>query len=451
MDQVIIGVDPHKLSVTIEARDNREILRATGRFGTDTRSYHQLLKVARQWPERTWAVEGANGIGRPLAQRLLADGERVLDVPAKLAARARVFDTGQGRKTDATDAHAVVMVALRDKGLRELRIDPELMVLRMLCDRRDELSRARAQALNRMHRLFLELLPGGAPVKKSVSQYQVLLATVRPRDLAGKTRRRMAAEELDDLHRLDAKLKAMKAELKAAVQATGSHLMDIHGIGPASAARILADVGDIARFPDRGHFASWTGTAPIDASSGQHLRHRLPRAGNRRLNHVLYMAGIVQLRHDTPGRAYYRRKRAAGKTSMEAMRCLRRRLSDAVYRQLVTDAAAQDASPGGHSGATLSSSAAGLPPDTGTSDQPLPGPAPKTLPPPPEELKIPAAPAAATSRRRARGVNVAPHRTNDVDTDQRRRTLDSPGTAHLTNPFIEGSQKRAFTLSAGDA
>ena len=166
-------------------------------------------------------MEGANGIGRPLAQRLLASGERVLDVPAKLAARARVFDTGQGRKTDATDAHAIVMVALRDKGLREVSTDPELMVLRMLCDRRDELSRARAQALNRLHRLFLDLLPGGAPVKKSVSQYQALLATVRPRDLAGKTRRRMAAEELEDLHRLDAKLKAMKAELKAAVQATG--------------------------------------------------------------------------------------------------------------------------------------------------------------------------------------------------------------------------------------
>jgi transposase len=194
------------------------------------------------------------------------------------------------------------MVALRDKRLRELRTDPELMVLRMLCDRRDELSRARAQALNRMHRLFLELLPGGAPVKKSVSQYQALLATVRPRDLAGKTRRRMAAEELEDLHRLDAKLKAMKAELKTAVLASGSHLMDIHGIGPAGAARILADVGDIARFPDRGHFASWIGTAPIDASSGQHLRHRLARAGNRRLNHVLYMAGIVQLRYDTAGR-----------------------------------------------------------------------------------------------------------------------------------------------------
>jgi transposase len=406
MDRVIIGVDPHKLSVTIEARDNREILRATGRFATDARSYRQLLEVARQWPERIWAVEGANGIGRPVTQRLLASGERVLDVPAKLAARARVFDTGQGRKTDATDAHAIVMVALRDKGLREVSTDPELMVLRMLCDRRDELSRARAQALNRMHRLFLGLLPGGAPVKKSVSQYQVLLATVRPRDLAGKTCRRMAAEELEDLHRLDAKLKSMKAELKAAVLAMGSHLMDIHGIGPAGAARILADVGDVARFPDRNHFASWTGTAPIDASSGQHLRHRLSRAGNRRLNHVLYMAGIVQLRNDTAGRAYYRRKLAAGKTSMEAMRCLRRRLSDAVYRQLAADALVQEeAGPGGHPGASLISSAAGQSPDTGTSDQPLPGPAPQTLPPAPETPKA-MAPAAAATRRCARGVKV---------------------------------------------
>ena len=103
----------------------------------------------------------------------------------------------------------------------------------------------------------------------------------------------MAAEELAGLARFDARLKAMKAELKAAVQASGSHLMDIHGIGPAGAARILADVGDVARFPDRNHFASPAGTAPIDASSGEHTRHRLSRAGNRRLNHVLYMAGIA--------------------------------------------------------------------------------------------------------------------------------------------------------------
>jgi transposase len=180
VDKVIIGAGPHKLPVTSGARDSREILRATGRFGTDTRGYRLLLAYARQWPQRVWALEGANGIGRPLAQRLLADGERVLDVPAKLAARARVFDTGQGRKAGATGAHAIVMVALRDKGLRELAADPQLAVLRLLCDRRDEISRARAQALNRMHRLFLELIPGGAPVKKSTSQYKTLLATGAP-------------------------------------------------------------------------------------------------------------------------------------------------------------------------------------------------------------------------------------------------------------------------------
>jgi transposase len=177
-----------------------------------------------------------------------------------------------------------------------------------------------------------ELIPGGIPVKKSVPQYQAMLSAmltgVRPRDQVRATLRRLAAEQLTDLVRLDVRLKALKTELKQAVLVSGSHLMDLHGIGPAGAARILADVGDVRRFPDRNHFASWTGTAPIDASSGQQIRHRLSRAGNRRMNHVLYIAAFVQLRHDTTGRAYYRRKLAAGKTPMEAMRCLKRRLSD---------------------------------------------------------------------------------------------------------------------------
>ena len=426
MDRVIIGVDPHKLSVTIEARDNREILRATGRFGTDTRSYRQLLKVARQWPQRIWAVEGANGIGRPLAQRLLADGERVLDVPAKLAARARVFDTGQGRKTDAADAHAIVMVALRDKGLRELRIDPELTVLRMLCDRRDELSRARAQALNRLHRLFLGLLAGGAPVKKSASQYKALLATVRPRDLAGKTCRRMAAEELEDLERLDVKLKAMKAELKAAVQATGSHLMDIHGIGPAGAARILADVGDIARFPDRGHFASWNGTAPSMPPAGSTPGTGSPGPGTAGSTTCSTWPGSSSSATTPPAVPTTGASSSSPRPPWKRCARLRRRLSDAVYRQLVTDAAtrraARQASPGEPSGA-----------DTAVQRQPA-----RLSPRGPGSCHI------TTARRRCQ--RGAPHWTNDVDTDQRRRTLDSSGTAHLTNPFIEGSHERAFSV-----
>src|SRR5918993_597043 len=155
MDLVMIGVDPHRRSVTLEARDRREVLRATGSFPTSTAGYRQMRRYAAQWPARLWAVEGANGVGRPLAQRLLADGERVLDVPAKLAARVRVFDTGQGRKTDATDAHSIALVALRTRGLRQLSVDGELVALRLLADRRDELSRLRAQTVNRLHRLLI--------------------------------------------------------------------------------------------------------------------------------------------------------------------------------------------------------------------------------------------------------------------------------------------------------
>jgi len=277
-DVVVIGVDPHKASVTLEARDTREILRASGTFPTTTPGYRAMIQVARQWPRRIWAVEGARGVGRALVARLLAGGERVVDVPAKLSARTRVFDTGHGRKTDAHDAHAIVMVALRDHRLREVVIDEDLEVLRLLVDRRDELAAARTQALNRAHRLFAELVPGGAPTKKSVTQYQALLAGIRPRDGAGRVRRRMLAEELTEARRLEVRVKEITAEIKAAVLARGSHLMDLPGIGPAGAGRILADVGNVARFPSRHHFASWTGTAPIDASSGAHQRHRLPIA-----------------------------------------------------------------------------------------------------------------------------------------------------------------------------
>jgi len=413
MGRVVIGTDPHKRSATIEVRDEREVLLATGRFGMDRAGYRQLLGYVRQWPARVWAVEGANGAGRPLAARLLADGETVWDVPAKLAARVRVFDTGHGRKTDATDAHSIAMVALRTRGLRQLAADEDLAVLRLLADRRDELSHSRTRTLNRLHRLLAELVGGGAPRHLSVLQAKAMLATVRPRDAAGRTRRALAAELIGELEGLDGKLKALKRRLADAVTAAGSGLMDVYGIGPAGAARILADVGDVARFTDRNRFASWTGTAPIDASSGEQIRHRLSRAGNRRMNHVLYIAAVVQIRHDTPGRAYYRRKLTEGKTPLEALRCLRRRLSDVVYRQLVADAAnanqddQDEASPGGQRGATTTQpSAAGPTPNTGTSDKPQPGPAPATLPADQAGLEPPPASAATTTRRRDRGVNL---------------------------------------------
>jgi transposase len=381
---VVIGMDPHKRSATIEIINDREQVLGQGRFTTDTDGYRQMLAMARRWPDRIWAVEGCNGIGKHLAQRLVADGETVLDVPAKLAARARVFSTGQGRKTDATDAHSVAVVGLRSPGLTHVRIDDHLVALRLLVDRRDELGIARTNTVNRLHRLLLELLPGGAKKFLSAQQARALLASIRPRDVVGKTRRQLASELITELATIDRKIKAADVQLRGLLDETGTGLLGLYGIGPSSAARILGDIGDISRFASRNHFASWNGTAPIDASSGDHRRHRLSRAGNRRINRVLHIMAIVQLRNDTEGRAYYRRKLADGKTPREALRCLKRRLSDTVYKQLVTDARGTDsrstkAGPEGHPGATLTSSAADPTPTAGSSDQSLPGPAHRRL------------------------------------------------------------------------
>jgi transposase len=376
MGAVVIGMDPHKRSATIEVMDGDEAILGGGRYATDVAGYQAMLAFGQQFGERTWAIEGCNGIGKHIANRLLADGEQVVDVPPKLSARTRVFATGQGRKTDATDAHSVALVGTRMSGLRPVVNDEQLAVLRILVDRRRSLGQDHTRMISQLHRLLLELIPGGAKTSLSAAQAKVLLGKIRPRDTAGKTRRRVAAELIADLERVYDRKKAANKELNALLKETGTTLTQLHGIGPSGATRLLVEVGDITRFPTRAHFASWTGTAPIDASSGDHVRHRLSRGGNRQINHVLHIMATVQLRNPTEGRAYYDRKTAAGKSSMEAMRCLKRRLSDIVYRQLIVDAIRPSKTgPGGHSGATLDSSAVDSNPDIDASEKSLPGPA----------------------------------------------------------------------------
>jgi hypothetical protein len=220
--QVIIGMDPHKRSATIEIIDDRETVLAAGRFGTDRDGYQEMLALGWRYPERIWAVEGCNGIGRHIAQRLVADGETVVDVPAKLSARARVFATCQGRKTDPVDAHSVAVAALRAKGLRQVAVDDVTVALRLLVDRRDGLGRARTDLLNRIHKLLLELLPGGAKKFLSADQARAMLNTIRPRDLVGRTRRRLASELISELAAVDKKIKAANTELTELVKQTGS-------------------------------------------------------------------------------------------------------------------------------------------------------------------------------------------------------------------------------------
>jgi transposase len=353
-----------------------------GRFATDEAGFAAMTDyVNRLRPlleDRVWAVEGCNGIGHHIAMRLLAAGEQVIDVPPKLSARARVFATGQGRKTDATDAHSVALVGTRMAGLRPVVNDEALAVLRVLVDRRRSLGEDHTRMVSQLHHLLLELVPGGAKRDLSAAQAKAVLAKVRPRDAAGKTRRRVAAELISDLERIYSRKKAADKELRELVAATGTKLLDLNGIGPSGAARLLVEVGDITRFPDRDHFASWNGTAPIDASSGDHVRHRLSRAGNRQINRTLHIMATVQLRNPGLGRDYFDQRKAAGESSMEAMRCLKRRLSDLVYRCMLDDAIAAPSStgtgPGGQQGNDSDSSAAGSHPYTDSSDKPLPGP-----------------------------------------------------------------------------
>src|SRR6478672_7281095 len=191
--------------------------------------------------------------------------------------RVRMFATGQGRKTDATDAHSIALVGVRMAGLRPVVDDEQLAVLRVLVDRRRALGEDHTRMVSQLHHLLLELIPGGAKRDLSAAQAKALLAKVRPRDAAGKARRRVAAELISDLERLYQRKRAANRELNELLPATGSTLTGLHGIGPSGAARLLVEAGDITRFPSKAHFASWNGTAPIDASSGDQIRHRLSR------------------------------------------------------------------------------------------------------------------------------------------------------------------------------
>ena len=241
-----------------------------------------MRRYVQAWPDRVWAIEGCQGIGRHVANRLLAEGEQVVDVPPKLSARARVFATGQGRKTDATDAHSVALVGTRMSGLRPVVDDADLAVLRILVDRRRSLGEVHTRKMSQVHHLLLELIPGGAKKDLSAAQAKKLLATVRPRDAAGKTRRRVGAELITDLERIYQRKKAANKELTALVAAAGTTLVDLNWIGPSGAARLLVEVGDITRFPDKNHFGSWTGTAPSTHPRGTTSATGCPEAATVR-------------------------------------------------------------------------------------------------------------------------------------------------------------------------
>lgn len=336
-DVVIIGIDPHKASITAAAVGPATEALGHCRVPTTTKTADRLLAWASAWPERVWAVEGASGLGHGVAQQLVAAGERVLDVPAKLAARARLLGSGSGRKTDRTDALSVAAVAAHSSRLRQVHAEDHAVVLRLLSDHRDDVVAQRTRTMNRLQVLLRDLTPGGAPRQLSTIAATQFLAKVRPMTPADVERKRVARDLIADVRRADRQLKTMGKRIDLAVAESGSTLPEVAGIGAVLAAKIVGHAGDITRFPSKAHFASYTGTAPIEASSGDIRRHRLNRAGNRQLNTALHTAAIVQVRDGGPGQEHYHRKIAELKTEKEAQRSLKRQLSNVVYRHLIED------------------------------------------------------------------------------------------------------------------
>jgi transposase len=334
---ITIGIDPHKSSHTAVALDSAGAPVGELRVPADRAMVARMLEWAGPWPQRAFAVEGASGLGRFLAQQLVGAGETVIDVPSALAARTRVLERGHGRKTDGIDARSVALVAQHRPDLPRVAIDDHCAVLRLLSDRRDELTSERRRAINRLHRLLRDLRPGGAPRQLSAERAGQLLAAINAQTPVDVERKTMARQLLADVRRIDRALADNRRRCADAVAASGSTLTDIFGISDVLAAKILGHTGDITRFASAAHFASYAGTAPIEVSSGDQRRHRLSRAGNRSLNHALHLAARVQTMHAGPGRDHYRRKQAEHKTPAEALRSLKRQLAKVVYRQLQTD------------------------------------------------------------------------------------------------------------------
>ena len=309
-DRVVIAVDPHKASWTAAAVDASLQPIDIIRVPVSHEGYRALRRFARRWSDPGWAIEGAAGVGAPLTQRLTADGIDVADVPAKLATRVRVLSTVHGRKTDEADAVSVGIATLTAARLNTATIDAAVTALRALVEHRDDLVKTRTQTVNRLHVLLTHLTPAGAPRNLTADRAADMLRQVRPREPAATTLRALAVDLIAEIRALDRRITKAAADIAAAVESSGTTLTELCGIGTLNAAKILARVGTIHRFRSAAAFASYNGTAPIAASSGDVTRHRLSRAGDRQLNCCLHTMAITQIAHDTPGRSYYRRKRA---------------------------------------------------------------------------------------------------------------------------------------------
>ncbi|HEX5878511.1 MAG TPA: IS110 family transposase, partial [Actinomycetota bacterium] len=354
---MLIGIDPHKTTHTataVEPHTNQEV--ASIRIDASLREYRRMLTWANQWPQRRWAVENAEGLGRHLTSWLLARGEQVVDVSTAATARVRQLSRGGGRKNDRIDASAAACVAALQGDGRPLQAEGHADALAVLDERRVNLSQSRVRAVNQLHALFRALIAGGAPRDLSAAAASALLRTVRPQGAVEQARKSVAKDLVADIRSLDTQLKQNARAIAELVDAAGSTLTHTVGVGPITAGRLISRTGRASRFPTSSAFANYAGAAPVEIASADKSRHRLSRHGDRQLNSALHTIAITQIRMPSSrGHHYYKTKLEQGKTPREAARCLKRRIADHIRRTMINDER-RATGPGGHLGTTLQSS-----------------------------------------------------------------------------------------------
>ena len=283
-------------------------------------------------------MENARGLGCHLAQWLVAHGETVLDASTAATARVRELSRGGRRKNDVIDASAAASVAAYQGDAAPLGADDDAVVFALLEERRASLASQRVRSANQLHGVLRDLVAGGAPTALKAGGAAALLRSIRPTTGVERARKQLAWDLVREIRGLDAALKSITQRMVDALEARPSRLLDIDGVGPVLAARLIGRCGRASRFPTADAFASYAGTAPAEASSGERIRHRLSRSGDRKLNSALHLVAVTQGRMaHSEGRRYYDRKISHGKTHNEAMRCLKRKIAGRVWRVMLAD------------------------------------------------------------------------------------------------------------------
>jgi len=342
---IVIGVDSHKRTHTVVATDETGRKLAEKTVVATSAGHLELVRWAGRFAERTFALEDCRHLSRRLSADLLVAGEAVVRVPPKLMAGARRSNREPG-KSDPIDALAVARAALRED-LPVATLDGPDREVRLLVDHREDLVAERTRAQNRLRWHLHELDPGSEPGARSLDRRVVLAALERDLAIAPGIVGRIARELVAQIRALTATIDDLEREIGRLVADLAPSLLTLTGCGPLTAAKLVGETAGVGRFRSRAAFARHNGSAPLPVWSGNTIRHRLSRTGNRQLNVALHRIAITQLQREGPGRTYLEHRRAQGNTKTEAIRALRRRISDEVFRRMRHDEAARAASPSG--------------------------------------------------------------------------------------------------------